>query len=116
MSLLLDSFWRAAAYCLHPRVVFLSLAPLLLMAGIALVLGYFFWEPALDAVSGAISSWHLMAAFVQRLDTIGFTGPNAAIAPPIALSASTSVIVVSAPPVGASVFPAPIRKVLAPRC
>src|SRR2546423_5403958 len=96
MSLLLDSFWRAAAYCLHPRVVFLSLAPLLLMAGIALVLGYFFWEPALDAVSGAISSWHLMAAFVQWLDSIGFTGLKAAIAPLIVVFVSTPVIVVVA--------------------
>ena len=25
MNLLLDSFWRAAAYCLHPRVILLSL-------------------------------------------------------------------------------------------
>ena len=25
MSLLLDAFWRAAAYCLHPRVIALSL-------------------------------------------------------------------------------------------
>jgi hypothetical protein len=30
VSQLLDAFWRAAAYCLHPRVILLSLAPLLL--------------------------------------------------------------------------------------
>jgi hypothetical protein len=28
MTLLLDAFWRALAYCLHPRVILLSLAPL----------------------------------------------------------------------------------------
>ena len=27
------SFWRAAAYCLHPKVIVLSLAPLVLMGG-----------------------------------------------------------------------------------
>jgi hypothetical protein len=96
VSLLLDSFWRAAAYCLHPRVIFLSLAPLLLMAAIALGLGWFFWEPALDAVSDVISSWHLMAAFVQWLDSVGFTGLKAAIAPLVVVFVSTPVIVVVA--------------------
>jgi hypothetical protein len=38
MSLLLDSFWRAAAYCLHPRVIVLSLLPLLLILIVGLVL------------------------------------------------------------------------------
>jgi hypothetical protein len=96
MNLLLDSFWRAAAYCLHPRVVFLSLAPLLLMVVFALGLGYFFWEPALDAVTGTIASWHLMAAVVQWLDSVGFTGLKAAIAPLIVVFVSTPVIVVVA--------------------
>ena len=31
MKIMLDAFWRALAYCLHPRVVLLSLLPLLLM-------------------------------------------------------------------------------------
>ena len=30
---LLDAFWRAVAYCLHPKVILLSLAPLLLVGG-----------------------------------------------------------------------------------
>jgi len=38
-----DAFWRAAAYCLHPRVIALSLLPLLLAGALALGLGYFFW-------------------------------------------------------------------------
>ena len=33
MKPLLDAFWRAAAYCLHPRVIVLSLLPLVLMVG-----------------------------------------------------------------------------------
>ena len=32
MGLLLDSFWRATAYCLHKRVIAWSLFPLLFMA------------------------------------------------------------------------------------
>ena len=34
MSLILDSFWRAALYCLHPRVMLLSLLPLAIMVAI----------------------------------------------------------------------------------
>ena len=30
MQGLADSFWRAAAYCLHPRVIGLSLLPLVI--------------------------------------------------------------------------------------
>ena len=36
MTLLLDSFWRAAAYCLHPRVIALSFLPLVIMVALAL--------------------------------------------------------------------------------
>ena len=50
MSLLLDSFWRAVAYCLHPRVIGLSLLPLVLLAAAALVLGLVFWDSAVQGV------------------------------------------------------------------
>lgn len=32
MSRIADAFWRAAAYCLHPRVIGLSLLPLIVSA------------------------------------------------------------------------------------
>src|SRR2546430_530678 len=35
MSLLFDSLWRAVAYCLHPRVIALSLVPLGVMIALA---------------------------------------------------------------------------------
>jgi len=94
MNLLFDSFWRAVAYCLHPRVILLSLAPLLLMAGLTLVLGYFFWEPAIDAVSATISSWDILATLVRWLDAIGLSGLKAAIAPLVVVLVSTPLIVV----------------------
>ena len=46
MGLLVDSFWRAAAYCLRPRVIMLSLAPLLLI-GVLAVPGAIFTGMAL---------------------------------------------------------------------
>ena len=36
MALLLDSFWRAVAYCVRPRVIALSFLPLLIMVGVGL--------------------------------------------------------------------------------
>ena len=50
MNLFLDSFWRAVAYCLRPRVIALSFLPLILMVALALGVGYFYWEPAIDWV------------------------------------------------------------------
>ena len=52
MTLFLDSFWRAVAYCLHPRVIALSFLPLVLMVVLALGLGYFYWDAALEWVRG----------------------------------------------------------------
>ena len=53
-SLMLDSFWRAAAYCFRPRVIALPLVLLVLML---LALGgwaYFFW-------SGSVGTWKLLS-------------------------------------------------------
>ena len=50
LSRVADAFWRAAAYCLHPRVIALSLLPLLIAGPLAWGLMYFFWEPAVDGV------------------------------------------------------------------
>jgi len=94
MRLMLDSFWRASAYCLHPRVIVLSLLPLLLMAGLALVLGYFFWVPAIDAVNATIASWSMMSTLLGWLEGIGLPGLKAAIGPLVVVFVSTPLIVV----------------------
>jgi hypothetical protein len=96
MSLLFDSFWRAVAYCLHPRVILLSLLPLLLMAALALGLGYFFWEAALDAVRETFESWSILATMVHWLDGIGLAGLKSVLAPMVVVFLSTPVIVVLA--------------------
>ena len=45
-----DSFWRAVAYCFHPKVIFLSLVPLILMMVIVMGLGALYWDAALQSV------------------------------------------------------------------
>ena len=78
MHLLFDSFWRAAVYCLRPRVMFLSLLPLLLMGGLFLGLGYLYWTPATEALRlwletatwlGSISTW-LTSLGVVKLEAV----------------------------------------------
>jgi len=96
MSLLFDSFWRAVAYCLHPRVILLSLLPLVLMAALALGLGYFFWESAIDAVRGVFESWSILATLVGWLEGIGLANLKTVLAPMVVVFLSTPVIVVIA--------------------
>jgi Etoposide-induced protein 2.4 (EI24) len=94
VKLLLDSFWRAAAYCLHPRVIMLSLLPLVLMAALALGLGYFFWEPSIDAVRAAFDSWAILATLIGWLQSAGLSNLKTVLAPLVVVFLTTPVIVV----------------------
>ncbi len=94
MRFLLDAFWRAAAYCLHPRVIALSMLPLLLMAALALGAGYLFWEPAVDAVRLQIDAWQLLGALFAWLASVGLPNLKSVLAPLLVVFLATPVIVV----------------------
>jgi hypothetical protein len=96
MTLLFDSFWRAVAYCLHPRVVALSVLPLVLMVAAALGLGYFFWDGAVDAVRNTLEGWSLVATLFSWLDTLGMGSLKAGLAPLVVVFIATPVIVIVA--------------------
>ncbi|MCV2363407.1 EI24 domain-containing protein [Paucibacter sp. DJ1R-11] len=89
-----DAFWRAAAYCLHPRVIALSLLPLLLAAALALGLGYFFWEQAVAGVRATLESWRLIETLLGWLSYVGLGGFRSALAPLLVLALSLPVVVV----------------------
>lgn len=78
---LLDAFWRAAAYCLHPKVIALSLVPLVVVGGFAAALGYFFWEPAVASVRTSLDEWTLLGSLSSWLDGVGGAGFRSVIAP-----------------------------------
>lgn len=59
MRLLLDSFWRAAFYAFHPRVIALSLLPLVIVAVLTLGLGKLYWDPAFAALNQVLHDWHV---------------------------------------------------------
>lgn len=96
MKPLLDSFWRAAAYCLHPRVIGLSVLPLVLMVALALGLGYFFWDAAVDSVRTTFESWSIYVTLTGWLVSIGMSGLKAALAPLFVVFLVTPLIVVGA--------------------
>lgn len=94
MNLLLDSFWRAVAYCLRPRVIALSFLPLILMVAMALGLGYFYWESALDWVRGALEASTFVNSVWEWLQSVGAGSLKVVLAPLIVIFAVTPVIVV----------------------
>ena len=94
MSRVGDAFWRAAAYCLRPQVILLSLLPLVLMAGLAFARGYFFWENAVDGVRATLSSWRLVESLLGWLDHVGAGGLRSVLAPLLVLALALPVIVV----------------------
>jgi hypothetical protein len=93
MRLLIDSFWRAAAYCLHPRVIALSLLPLALMVAVAMLLGYFFWDRAVNAVFLWLESSAMFATVADWLTAAGVRNLKNVIAPLVVVFAVTPLVV-----------------------
>lgn len=94
MSLFLDAFWRAAAYCLHPRVILLSLAPLVLMVALALGLGWLYWDVAVAGMRALLESWSLLSVLWAWLAAFGVGDVNSVLAPLIVLFAALPVLVI----------------------
>ena len=94
MNTIFDAFWRAAAYCLHPKVILWSLLPLLVAGGGVVGLGWFFWETSVAGVRGTLEQWSLVIAFGQWLDSMGGQAVHALIAPLIVVALAVPVIVI----------------------
>ena len=95
MSKLLDAFWRAAMYCLHPRVIALSILPLVIMTAISLVVGYFFWDNALELVRANLESLALVNSLIVWLEGLGLNRLRGVLAPVVVLVFSLPVIVIA---------------------
>ncbi|MFT3665915.1 EI24 domain-containing protein [Piscinibacter sp.] len=96
MKLVLDAFWRAAAYCLHPRVIALSVLPLVLMVVVSLGLGYLYWDRTVDLVNATLQGWPFVTSFFTWLEGFGLGGFRSVLAPLIIVFLATPLIVVMA--------------------
>lgn len=95
MASLFDSFWRSVVYCMHPRVIVLSLLPLLLMGALALGLSHFYWETTVDAVGGWLESWVLLGSISNWLSGMGLGDVKAYVAPLLVVAGVTPFIVIT---------------------
>jgi Etoposide-induced protein 2.4 (EI24) len=92
MKSLVASFWRAALYCLHPKVIGLSLLPLVFMVALALGLGYFYWEALLGLVRAQLESWSLLEALRAWMEKMGWASLWSLLAPLLLVMVATPVI------------------------
>lgn len=111
-----DAFWRAVATCLHPRVFLWSLLPLTLAGAFVGLLGWAYWETAIDAVRGALEAWSLSGAVMQWLNSVGAAQLRAMVAPLVVVALSVPVVLlVSLLLVATLVSPAVVKVVVARR-
>ena len=93
MKLLFDSFWRALAYCLHPKVIGLSLLPLLVAGVLTLGVGFLFWEDAVAAVRATLEHWSLVNSMLEWMSSMLGAGFRTVIAPLIVVALAIPVVV-----------------------
>ena len=96
MNLFLDSFWRALAYCVHPRVIALSLLPLLLTVALYAVGVYFFWENAIQGLQTWLSEWSLLEGLMHWLESMGFNHLRNVVGPLLMLLLSLPIVILLA--------------------
>ena len=96
MRLLLDSFWRAAFYCLNPRVIGLSLLPLAIMGVLSGVLGYWFWDDAVARVHDWLQASSLLSVVWRWFEGVGMPNLKSVVAPLLVIFSVTPLLVMGA--------------------
>lgn len=96
MGLLFDAFWRAALYCVAPRVIALSLLPLVLMVVLAGALGYFFWDAAVAQVHGWLEASSLLSLVWRWFEGVGLPNLKSVVAPLLVIFTTTPLLVMLA--------------------
>jgi len=94
MKLFMGSFWRALAYCLHPKVIMLSLLPLILMAVIVTGLGALYWDQAVNTVRSGMEDSPVMGWAWTWLGRVGLMNLKTVLAPLIIILAVTPVVMI----------------------
>jgi hypothetical protein len=90
-----DAFWRAAAYCLHPKVILWSLLPLAVAGGAIFALGTLYWTGTVAHVRSTLEAWSLVASALQWMDSVGLSQMRALLAPMIVIALALPLLVVA---------------------
>ncbi len=77
-----DAFVRALGQVLQPRVIGMTLLPLLAMTVVALGLGYFFWSSAVDGMRAGLQGWSVIGWIDGQLK-LGWPGGLAGLLAPL---------------------------------
>jgi len=115
MRLLLDSFWRSVAYCLHPRVIVLSFLPLGLMVALAAVCGSFYWYAAVAWTRPPRDAWPFLASCWGWVGHFFSGDVTAMLAPLVVVFAATPLIVVVSLLVVAGIMAPALTRLVAER-
>jgi hypothetical protein len=95
MKLLIDSLWRSAMYCLYPRVIGLSVLPLVLIVALSWLLGYLYWDTALTFVRGWLDASSWLALVWGWLEGVGLANLKTVVAPLLVIFSFTPLVVVA---------------------
>jgi hypothetical protein len=93
-GLMLDSAWRALAYCLHPRVIWLSVLPLVLAAVSLGVLSWWGWSDGVAAVRAGLDNWGISHDLLQWLDRAGLSALRAALVPLLLVIMTVPIVII----------------------
>ena len=95
MKLLMDSFWRAVMYCLYPRVIGLSIFPLVLIVALSWLLGYLYWDIAIALVRSWLDASSWLALVWRWLEGVGLPDLKTVVAPLLVIFSVTPMVVVA---------------------
>ncbi|WP_396431603.1 EI24 domain-containing protein [Limnohabitans sp.] len=95
MKLLMDSFWRAVMYCLYPRVIGLSILPLLLIVALSWLLGYLYWDIAVTLVRSWLDASSWLSLVWRWLEGVGLPDLKTVVAPLLVIFSVTPLVVVA---------------------
>mgnify|MGYP002073359693 CR=1 FL=1 len=94
MGPLFDSFWRAVGYCLMPRIIALSLLPLILMTLVAWGGAHFYWAGAVAWTQAMLEGANWLQLLWGWLHNFGVDNLPVMLAPLLVLMLAIPVIVI----------------------
>jgi hypothetical protein len=91
---LIASFWRALVYCFHPRVVVLSLLPVVFLMASTAALAALFWQDAVTALGGLLEPSVILKTVWAWLDAVGLASVKTMLTPLLLIVVLTPLMVV----------------------